>query len=422
MSRVKLTTARCPDPLTPRPLSARWARGESNRLPSPPWGRGWLDEAFSSAEARRVRGSRLLSKLMWDTTLGHPLLARLLVLNHSDQRMSTEQELTRAAERLHTHLLQRHYSQGLVHGPDAGVRFQLRLWRFFKAALDFLPWQDDYVLCNPRVIGFCPTGCCRDDRENRNIARWPWRARRRRSACSSPKVSGLYPLPERKTPDRHRGGKLGGDWTPRHLCPRTAGRISSRQRFAGTITWSEASAFSPTRPERPSTTLISREGKFPTIPWRRYGSSCGFGRPPAMRASGARGCHAGVSWQAPNFPPGSCPTLWTGPYEKGRVHYLCYQYNAFQFLKLAWAAALRADPPDAADPFGARRLPCQRRHRIRRERRRLLSCASRRRITSLPFSPRPCGRQRNCRLPIAGCRVRPIVNPQSSILHRKRGS
>jgi len=27
-------------------------------LPSPPWGRGWLDEAFSSAEARRVRGSK----------------------------------------------------------------------------------------------------------------------------------------------------------------------------------------------------------------------------------------------------------------------------------------------------------------------------------------------------------------------------
>ena len=59
--------------------------------------------------------------------------------------MPTDQELIHAAERLHAHLLKRHYSQGLVHGPDAGVRFHLRLWRFFKAALDFVPWNDDYV-------------------------------------------------------------------------------------------------------------------------------------------------------------------------------------------------------------------------------------------------------------------------------------
>ena len=38
------------------------------------------------------------------------------------------------------------------------------------------------------------------------------------------------------------------------------------------------------------------------------------------------------------------PYIVDGPYEKGRIHYLCYQYNAFQFLKLAWAAALRPDP------------------------------------------------------------------------------
>src|SRR5579864_4984656 len=59
--------------------------------------------------------------------------------------MPTHEELTDAAIRLHVHLLRRHYSQGLVHGPDAGIRFQLRLWRFFKAALPFVPWQDNYI-------------------------------------------------------------------------------------------------------------------------------------------------------------------------------------------------------------------------------------------------------------------------------------
>ncbi len=62
------------------------------------------------------------------------------------------------------------------------------------------------------------------------------------------------------------------------------------------------------------------------------------------------------------LPTGELPYIVDGPYEKGRVHYLCYQYNAFQFLKLAWAAALRADPRIAPHPLGARRLPCPRRY------------------------------------------------------------
>ena len=73
------------------------------------------------------------------------------------------------------------------------------------------------------------------------------------------------------------------------------------------------------------------------------------------------------------LPTGELPYIVDGPYEKGRIHYLCYQYNAFQFLKLAWAAALRADPRTRRILVGARRLPCQRRYQNRRERCRLLS-------------------------------------------------
>jgi hypothetical protein len=40
-------------------------------------------------------------------------------------------------------------------------------------------------------------------------------------------------------------------------------------------------------------------------------------------------------------PNGELPYIVEGPYERGREHYLCFQYNAFQFLKLAWCAALR---------------------------------------------------------------------------------
>ena len=55
--------------------------------------------------------------------------------------MPIDHDLIGASERLHAHLLKRHYSHGLVQGPDAGVRFHLRLWRFFKAAAEFCPLE-----------------------------------------------------------------------------------------------------------------------------------------------------------------------------------------------------------------------------------------------------------------------------------------
>jgi hypothetical protein len=38
---------------------------------------------------------------------------------------------------------------------------------------------------------------------------------------------------------------------------------------------------------------------------------------------------------------GELPYVVESPFERGRVHYLCFQYNAFQFLKLVWLNALR---------------------------------------------------------------------------------
>jgi hypothetical protein len=46
---------------------------------------------------------------------------------------------------------------------------------------------------------------------------------------------------------------------------------------------------------------------------------------------------------AVQLPSGELPYIVEGPYERRRIHYLCYQYNAFQFLKLAWSEALFPD-------------------------------------------------------------------------------
>jgi hypothetical protein len=53
-------------------------------------------------------------------------------------------EYLSAGQRLHHFMYTRQWNgQGLI-GPDQGVRFNRRLWRYFKSALPLLPWQDDY--------------------------------------------------------------------------------------------------------------------------------------------------------------------------------------------------------------------------------------------------------------------------------------
>ena len=59
--------------------------------------------------------------------------------------MPNRGEIFSAAERLHGWLMRRHYQRGVLAGPDAGVRLNLRAWRFLKSVLDFIPWRDDYV-------------------------------------------------------------------------------------------------------------------------------------------------------------------------------------------------------------------------------------------------------------------------------------
>src|SRR5690242_10747104 len=65
-------------------------------------------------------------------------------MGYTGRRMPSG-EVFGAAERLHSYLRSHHYQSGVLRGPDAGVRLNLRLWRFLKSGLDRIEWRDDYV-------------------------------------------------------------------------------------------------------------------------------------------------------------------------------------------------------------------------------------------------------------------------------------
>src|SRR5579863_4449251 len=144
--------------------------------------------------------------------------------------MSTREELLTSAQKLHTHLVQAHYQGGLLRGPDPGVRFNLRAWRFLKAALKFVPWKDDYVFTQTQgywVLGNWMLYDATGDRRYRNIAIESTEAT---LALETAEGYWEYPLPERK----HLIATLEGIWGASPLLA-TYGREPRQEFLDGAI-------------------------------------------------------------------------------------------------------------------------------------------------------------------------------------------
>jgi len=255
----------------------------------------------------------------------------------------TRQELLDAAERLHAHILRRHYLAGLVRGPDAGVRFNLHLWRFFKSALEFFPWKDDYVFIQSQgywIVANWMLYEATGERRYRNIALETAHAT---LLLQQPGGYWIYPLPQRK----HLIATVEGNWGAIGLLAAYA-REPRPEFLAGAVRWYDYEVGSIGFQEHTSGKAINYfdkpRGKIPNNSveavwlfltlWRATGEAR-F----AVHVEPMLDFLAAVQLSS-----GELPYIVEGPYERERLHYLCYQYNAFEFLKLAWSEALLPDP------------------------------------------------------------------------------
>jgi hypothetical protein len=256
--------------------------------------------------------------------------------------MPTHQELANAAERLHAHLLRHHYSGGLIHGPDAGVRFNLRLWRFFKAALDFVPWNDDYVFLQSQGYWILSNWMLHEATGEPKYRALAVESTEATFGLQQPEGFWLYPLPERK----HLIATVEGDWAAIGLLA-TYAREPRKEFLQAAVRWYDylvgRIGFQAHTPGKAINYFDKPRGKIPNNSvealwlflrlWKASGDTRFTEHVDAMLDFLAN----------TQLPSGELPYIVQGPYEKGRIHYLCYQYNAFQFLKLAWAATLRDD-------------------------------------------------------------------------------
>ncbi|MGH9406301.1 MAG: hypothetical protein ACRD3D_10760 [Terriglobia bacterium] len=253
--------------------------------------------------------------------------------------MPTREQLLDAAQRLYSALQHRHLRAGLLRGPDPGVRFNLRAWRFFKSPFSFLPWRDDYVFMQTQ--GYWA------------LSNWmlheltgEGRYRGAALACAeavlgreSPEGTWRYPLPER----RRLIATLELMWgavvllaaharEPRpefldgavHSCDFITGRIGFQPHDGGEA----INYFDRPRGKVPNNSV--------TAAWfflrmqRASGDPRSLAHVPAL-----------VRFvECIQTPEGEIPYIVEGPFEPARRHYLCFQYNAFQFLYMAWAERL----------------------------------------------------------------------------------
>jgi len=250
------------------------------------------------------------------------------------------EQLVNAAQRVHAYLLRRHYDRGVLHGPDSGVRFNLRAWRFLRSAFDFIPWRDDYVFTQTQsywILANWQLYEATGESHYRKIALESTEATR---ALETPEGYWAYPLPER----RHLIATLEGIWGASSLLatlprePRPAlleGAVRAYDFIVNHIGFQEhprgkaINYFDRPRGKVPNNSVIA--AWFFLCMWKATGDARFLEHVPAL-------------WEfieAVQLPSGEIPYIVESPLERARPHYLCFQYNAYQFLYLAWSRALK---------------------------------------------------------------------------------
>jgi hypothetical protein len=258
------------------------------------------------------------------------------------------QDLSTAASRLHVYLLRRHFRDGLLAGPDYGVRFNFRAWRFLKSALPWVPWNDDYVFMQTQGYWILANWLLYErtgETQYREIALATSDAILR---LQTPEGFWAYPLPER----RHLIATVEGCWAsigllasyaherrPEFLAASTRwyGFLVARIGFQSHTQGKAINYFDQPRGKVPNNSVLA--AWFFLLLWdatkdRRFLE------------------HVGGLFQFVGFvqrPSGELPYVIASPYERGRQHYLCFQYNAFKFLELARCAVF--EPGQSARPL-----------------------------------------------------------------------
>lgn len=248
-----------------------------------------------------------------------------------------------AASRLHGYLLKEHWNGQALAGPDSGVRFNARIGRFIKSYLDFLAWSDSYIYLQAQgywILANWLMADLFDDEQCKDIA----------LACSEyvlaaqrPERYWEYPNPEWKG----RIATVEGNFAALGLLE-SYGRTHQESLLAGAKKW-----------YRFLINEVGFQGNNGLLAINYFANVAGGMVPNnttltlltlAKLADATNDdqylelCEGMVAWLSQvQLQRGELPYAVESSEGKGRRHYLCYQYNAFEFLDLAQYCRVTGD-------------------------------------------------------------------------------
>ncbi len=254
--------------------------------------------------------------------------------------MISETRIADAIFRLHKHLQKMHWTGEAITGPDPGIRFNARIGRFVKGYLNFLPWRDNLIYAQAQKYWIVANWFMHDleftgASENREFA-----INCTDFLCRIQRPQGYweYPNPEW----RGRIATVEGNYASIGLLE-TFNRTQDVKLLQGAKKWVDYAIEHIGFQEDGEFLAINYFGNYGTamVP----NNSASAVRVFAMLAKAAHDdrylekCRPMVRWlNHVQLASGELPYYVRPPQEEGkadRIHFLCHQYNAFEFLNLA---------------------------------------------------------------------------------------
>lgn len=256
--------------------------------------------------------------------------------------------VTDAAVGLHRHIVSKHWNGRAVAGPDPGIRYNARIGRFIKSYLDFLPWSDTLTYVQAQKYWIMSNWLLAeagmpDSQQCQDVA----------VACSDYLLSSQQPGGHWEYPNPEWKGRIAtveGNYGAMALLE-SYQRTGDDRYLGGARKWYEYAV--------EEIGFQDRDGLLAINYFRKRGNvmvpnvSASALRTFAMLARAARDdrylehCGSMVAWlNNVQLASGELPYLVLGPLsqlKEPRLHFLCYQYNAFELLNLATYFQLTGD-------------------------------------------------------------------------------
>lgn len=239
-----------------------------------------------------------------------------------------------AGQRLHRFLCENFWDGEALTGPDSGVRFNSRFWRFLKSYLAFLPWSDNYYYLQAQGYWVLSNWQLYDLVGEQQMADVAIKCAFGILKGQRPEGYWEYPNPEWKGRIATVEGDFGALGLLESYC-----RTREESLLAGAKKWYRflmdgigfqgddgllainyfANVPSDMVPNNTTLTLLTLAKLADATNDDQY----------------LRPCKDMVAWLSQvQLETGELPYAVESSERRGRCHFLCYQYNAFEFIDL----------------------------------------------------------------------------------------